>query len=412
MPQDSNPNKHCATANSLLGKNKPQSFFDKAKNAVGSSLGQGAFNFVKEKLPRIAVDNNVNGGVRRLVDAVNRGNLSFAGKTINTASQAVLGAAGINSNVVPPDPNQKTMYDNGIAAAETIGEALIVGVIDEADLPGPINDLSVLANLQQQQAQEPYDITDPQCGTTPYARDLLSNYTPKFDFMFMVQIILQPDYEDLMIQEHEQLAKDEQRKLQFLCYQFTRPDISIEYEDVNMYNFKTQVAKRTNYAPVQMKFYDDNANSSMVFLEKYIKAISPIARKPIAQQDLYETRGLDFEPYPTTSTQGGTALGELKNSSSSMEGLVNENRSIIRRVEVYHIFNFGTKVNKYSFMNPKVMNFSMMDFDMTDGSQASSIDMQLNYDSMFIETDYPINTPIIQELSKLGQRQMLKYSND
>lgn len=411
MPFDANPKKHCDLANRLLSKQEPTTFFDRARNAVGSSLGQGAFNFVKEKIPRIAVDNNVNGGVRRLVDAVNSGNLSFAGKTVNVASRAVLGAAGINPNVVPPDPNGKSMYDSGVAAAETIGEALIAGVIEEADLPGPINALSVLANLQQQVAQEPYDITDPQCGISPYALDLVP-FAPKFNFMFMVQIILQPEYENLYIQEHGQLSKEQQLKFPFLCYQFTRPDITVDYEDVNMYNFRTQVAKRVTYAPVTLRFYDDNQNSAMVFLEKYIKALSPIARKHTSQQDLYETSGLDFNGYPSSTEQRGAVLDELTASSASLGGLANENRSIIRRVEVYHIFNYGTNVNKYSFLNPRVTQFSMTDLDMMDeGSQAMSIDMQLSYDSMFLETDYPFTAPEIQRLSKLGQRQMLKFSN-
>lgn len=410
MPTDTNPLKHCEDANRLLSRKPDSSFAQLAKDTVGNALGQAAFNRVTGGVPKIHVNNNVNGGIRRLVDSVNSGNKSYAGKTINQVSRVVLDVAGVNPQVVPSDPNGKSIYDSGIGAANTIGESLIVGIIDEADLPGPINDLSALAFLQQRKADVLDDISDPQCGIAAYARDLIP-YAPKFNYMFMVQIQFQPDYADLGIQESNQLNTNEVIKFQYLCRQFTRPTVNVDYEEVNMYNFHTRVAKKITYEPVTLRLYDDNKNSSMVFLEKYLKARSPIARKTPSQQDVFETRGMDFSPYAAGNTQTGSAIQQLTNSSGSMGGLINENRSVLRRIDVYHVFNYGTKVNLYSFLNPKIMQFNISDFDMDDGAEPATIEMQLAYDSMFVHTDIDMSPPEFRERDRLGQRFMHRYSN-
>lgn len=404
MPVDNNPARHCAAVKRLLVPQGPTSFAQKAKDMVGNALGQAAFNRVTDGVPKIRVKNNVNSSVRRLVDEVNSGNISFAGKTINAAARAVFGVAGINPNVVPPDPNNKTIYDRGMQAGEYLGGLIIAGAIEEAQLPGPIGDLSALAYWQQAFGELAEDITDPSCGITAYARDLIP-YAPKFNYMFMVQITFQPDYADLGIQENHQMDNQEAIKFQYLCRRFTRPTVRVEYEELNMYNFHTRAAKKTVYEPVTMRLYDDNKNSAMVFLEKYLKAKSPIARIGKEQQDLYETRGMDFAPYEATKDQTGKIIqnGLLTNSSSSMGGLVNENRTILRRIDVYHIFNYGMRANLYSFLNPKILQFDISDFDMDEGIEPASIEFQIAYDSMHIQTDIDMSFDV-QGLSKLGER--------
>lgn len=406
MPVNNNPARHCAAVKRLLGPLPPQSFMQTAKNMVGNALGQAAFNRITDGIPKIQVKNNVNSSLRRLVDEVNSGNISFAGKTINAASRAVFTTVGINPNVVPPDPNNKTIYDRGMQAGTYLGGLIIAGAIEEADLPGPAGDLANLAYWQQNYAEMAEDITDPSCGITAYARDLIP-YAPKFNYMFMVQITFQPDYADLGIQENKQLEREESIKFQYLCRRFTRPTVNVEYEDINMYNFHTKVAKKVTYEPVTMRLYDDNKNSSMVFLEKYLKSRSPVARVTNNQQDLYENRGMDFTPYEGTKDQQGKIIQEglFTNNSASLSGLVNENRSILRRIDVYHVFNYGTRANKYSFLNPKIMQFDISDFDMDEGVEPASIEIQLAYDSMHTETDIDM-TFDIQGLSKLGERYM------
>lgn len=411
MARDTNnPEKYCTQVQRLLAKDpaggKNQSFFQKAKNLIGNTLGQAAFNKITDGVPRIAVKNNTNAALRRLADEVNSGNVSFAGRTINQVSRTVFSTVGINPNVVPSDPNGKTIYDRGKGAAEYVGGLLIAGAIGELDLPGPANDLAALAFWQMNYGELPNDITDPGCGISAYAIDLIP-YAPKFNFMFMVEFIFQPDYADMGLQETSQLDRNESIKFKYLCRSFTRPTVRTEHEEVNMYNLRTQIPKKVIYEPVTLKLLDDNKNSSMVFLEKYLKAFSPVARVHPQRQDLMEIQGMDYSPYVNTQNKTGNIISNnlLTNSSASMGGLVRENRTILRKVEVYHMFNYGMRANKYSFLNPKITQFDISDFDMDQGTEIASIDIQMVYDSMFIETDIDMSFDI-EDLSKLGKRHL------
>jgi len=378
------------------------------RKAAGNALGQAAFNYVTGSIPKIQVDNNVNAGVRLLVDSVNTSARSFAGKSVNEVSQTVFAAAGINSSIVPSDPNGQTIYGNAQTAAGVISSALIAGAVDELSLPGPISGLASLAFLQQEQSSGIIDISDPGCQVTPYARDLIE-YAPKHNFMFMVIIEFQPDYLDLGMQTNPTETTDP-IKFHYLCNQFTRPSIDIEYEDVNMYNFHTKVAKKITYEPVQLKLYDDVKNSSMVFLEKYLKVRSPIAKRSKEEAGTYETRGMDFTP--RNSGETGSLVNELPGSSASMGGLLGENKTVLSSVEVFHIFNYGARVNKYSFLNPKLTQLNMSDFDMTGAGEPTSIDLTMSYDSMFLETDVDVGTAELRDNSRLGQREILSYSKE
>lgn len=397
----------CQKVNSLFAGNKqPSGFMDKAKAAFGSSVSQGAFNYVNGQISKVAIDNNVNSGVRQLFDAVKSGATSFAGSTTNQASRAVMGAAGINPGVVPPDPQGQSIFNNAEFAANTLGNALISGVIEEANLPGPISSLSALAFLQQNESRT-IDISDPGCGITPYARDLIQ-YAPKHNFMFMVKFVFQPPYNDVGMQEHKKIDEADKIKFHYLCRSFTRPSINVDYEEVNMYNFRTKVAKRVDYEPVQLRLHDDNQNSSMVFLEKYLKSLSPVARRSPNEGDLYELKGMNFEP--DSRDRGGI---KVNMSSASVNGLDGTMRSILKEVEVYHIFDYGKRVNKYTFINPKISVFKLSDFDMDgDAVDPASIDLTLVYDSMFIETDIEVPTPHLQERSALGERHVRKYAEN
>lgn len=394
----------CAVVQGLLGGGKPTddlSLWGKAKNMFGSSLGQAAFKHVSGAIPKIEVDNNTNSHVRALADAVNSGARSFAGNSTNEVVGEIFNTVGIDSGMVPANSNDATIFSNGEAAAGFLADKMIGGVIEEADLPGPIGALASMAFVQQTAAQKPIDITDPGCGISAYARDLIA-YAPKHNFMFMVQFEFQPDYHKLSMQNNKQLDETETIKFHYLCREMERPTIDIDYEDVNMYNHRTKIAKKVNYNPINMKLVDDQKNSTMVFLEKYLKIRSPVANVNPITVETMEKAGMNWAPWDAKKTPQGT---------SSMGGLLGPNKTVLRRVVVYHIFGYGSRANKYTYLNPKIMEFNMSDFSM-DNHEPASVDIQMSYDSVFMETDIPeeeLGTNI-PERSRLGTRQVMKHS--
>lgn len=396
---------NCNVVQGLLGgnqKTKDTSMWGRAKDMFGSSIGQAAFKHVSGAIPKIEVDNNTNSHVRALADAVNSGAASFAGNTTNEVMRSIYGGVGIDPGVVPTNSTEQTIFSNGEAGAQFLADKFIAGAIEEADLPAPIGALSAMAFVQQNKAQKPQDITDPGCGISAYARDLIA-YAPKHNFMFMVQFEFQPDYEDLNMQRNKKLDKNETIKFHYLVRDMERPTIEVEYDEVNMYNFRTKVAKKVNYSPINMKLVDDQKNSTMVFLEKYLKIRSPVANKDSQTSDYYEKEGMDY---------GSWGANKVAEGTGSMGGLMGPNKSVLRRVVVYHIFGYGTRVNRYTYINPKIMEFNMSDFSQ-DNHEPSYVDIQMTYDSVFMETDIPESETGIkqlQERSQLGTRQVLKHS--
>ncbi|MFY0658063.1 MAG: hypothetical protein JXR12_15100 [Neptunomonas phycophila] len=396
---------NCNVVQGLLGgaqKTKDTSLWGRAKDMFGSSIGQAAFKHVSGAIPKIEVDNNTNSHVRALADAVNSGAQSFAGSSTNDVMRSIYGGVGIDPGVVPANSNESTIFGNGEAAAGFLADKFIAGAIEEADLPAPIGALSAMAFVQQNKAQKPQDITDPGCGISPYARDLIA-YAPKHNFMFMVQFEFQPDYNDLNLQRNKKLDKEETIKFHYLCREMERPTIEVEYDEVNMYNFRTKVAKKVNYSPINMKLVDDQKNSTMVFLEKYLKIRSPVANKDHQTSDFYEKEGMTWNGWDPTKVAEG---------SGSMGGLMGPNKSVLRRVVVYHIFGYGSRVNRYTYINPKIMEFNMSDFSQ-DNHEPAYVDLQMGYDSVFMETDIPeaeTGVQQLQERSRLGTRQVLKHS--
>lgn len=396
----------CAVVQQLMGGNSPQaekqSLFGRAKDMFGSSIGQAAFKHISGAIPKIEVSNNTNSQVRALADAVNSGAVSFIGNGTKDVTRSIFSAVGIDPGVVPANSNEATIFGNGEAAANFLADKFIAGAIEEADLPAPIGALASMAFVQQNKAQKPQDITDPGCGISAYARDLIA-YAPKHNFMFMVQFEFQPDYEDLNMQRNKKLDKNETIKFHYLVRDMERPTIEVEYDEVNMYNFRTKVAKKVNYSPINMKLVDDQKNSTMVFLEKYLKIRSPVANKDSQTSDFYEKEGMDY---------GSWGANKVAEGTGSMGGLMGPNKSVLRRVVVYHIFGYGTRVNRYTYINPKIMEFNMSDFSQ-DNHEPSYVDIQMTYDSVFMETDIPESETGIkqlQERSQLGTRQILKHS--
>lgn len=403
----------CQLVKRLKTFNEESNFYDKARSIVGSSVGQAAFKYVTGNIPKVQVDKNVGFAMTQLVDSVNSGARSFAGQGINQVTQTVFETAGINPGLVPADPNGQNIYNNATQAAEFVGGQLLQGAMDKADLPGPVGQLSALAFVQQQQAQRtPQELADPACGISAYARDLIK-YAPKFNFMFMVNITFQPAYQHLGVQEHNKIDPSEEIQFKYLCKYFSRPNISVEYEDINMYNFRSKVATKVTYEPLTLRLYDDMKNSSLTFFEKYLKTRSPIARRHPNESNIYEQHGMNFDQQ--TAGSGSGPSSELQGGSGTLGGLLpnpdgdGHSISIIKNIEVYQIFDYGRKINRYTFINPKITQFDLSDFDMENSTEPSYIEIQSAYDSMFIETDIAIDDVDVEEHSKLGQRYIRKY---
>ena len=192
---------------------------------------------------------------------------------------------------------------------------------------------------------------------------ILNNYAPKSKFLYIVEFIFYAEY-----------TNDIPHNFTFLIHKFDRPEISVEYEEVNMYNFRTNVPKKTNYGPVSFELHDDIQNEAMNFMVSYLRRISPLFNQEYVAS--LELNGMNSE-----------------NTSSSYGLFTTENNTnIIQSINVYHLYNLSNTMDKHTFNNPKIEKATMSELNMAE-STGSSITLSIIYDNYFLNTGVQAELP-------------------
>ncbi len=214
------------------------------------------------------------------------------------------------------------------------------------------------------------------CGATPYAMDLIA-FAPKFQFMFIVEIKYAPEYAPALGEIAKQVA--------FVVKTSTRPKFNVDYEEVNMYGFRTRVARRVEYQPMQMSFYDDNKNAALKFFVAYMRATSPIANiKTDSPQYEFENNGMNFTKPPAAALFDGTSP-PMSGHSSSYGPLVGNAKSLLSEIRIHHVFDYGNKMNTYHFYNPRITSFNPSDLTMLETGDGCEFSFEFLYDGIYID---------------------------
>ncbi len=201
-----------------------------------------------------------------------------------------------------------------------------------------------------------------------YAADLIA-YAPKHRFIFKVKFVFNDPYSRI------------NKEFMYVVKQIDKPKVTFEYEDVNMYNFRTKVLKAIRHEPLQMMFHDDIQNKVLDFFNAYRVAHSPVSSMSYNQAAKLESAGMDFyQP------------GLLGRNSASVGVLENNQKNILNRIEVIQVYAHGTRQNTFIFTNPRIENF---DFDNLDheGSEGNALSVSFNYDTLYIKDDITRGTP-------------------
>jgi hypothetical protein len=195
--------------------------------------------------------------------------------------------------------------------------------------------------------------------SSKYAADLIA-YAPKHRFIFKVKFVFNSAYANI------------NREFMYVVKQIDKPKVTFEYEDVNMYNYHTKVLKSIRHEPLQMIFHDDIQNKVLEFFNAYRTAYSPISTMGPGQVAMFENAGMDFyEP----GTEG--------RNSASMGLLEDDNKTVLKYIEVIQVYGHGTRQNSFFFINPRIENF---DFDNLDHehSDGNALSVSFNYDALYI----------------------------
>ncbi len=358
----------------FLVKDCPTADMETEKSSFFRTLG---------KIGDIEALNNVNGqigeGLRALETVSNQLRLgkgvptiwSSASTSIENGANAVLGTVGIDPNAARSLGQRFNpgVLNRAVGQAEQIYDRVRQGNFEIRDVPEAIQDFGNLGQLikgvftpssQAPTAKEPPG----GCPPSPYAVDLI-NLAPKHKFLFVVEFVFTAEYQ---AQFTAQGVKD----FAFVIKRTTRPNMTFEYEDVNYYNFRTKVLKKSEYQPMTMTFYDDLTDNVLRFYTRYMQIISPISRSVgDGTSNLFEESGMTFD-------QGGGV------NSASINAVGDTTKTIIDYVNLYHIVNAGRQVDVYRFDNPRLHTMTLDDLDMAEGSTGSEIAVEFNYDGLNI----------------------------
>jgi len=344
-------------------------------------------------------------------DSIRTGNVSAASLPSDSqGAQYVYDHVGISSTAA----QQAASFNPGVAnraygQAQSIFQQVKQGNFQVSDIPGVFTDLQNLSTLTAGIFTEPK--SDKRkfeaCGASPYAVDLISR-APKYKFLFVVQFEFTEPYSSFSNIDAAFVVKNS-----------TRPNITFEYEDVNMYGYWSKVPKRTVYEPMTMKFYDDNWNQAMMLYNAYLQAMSPIANINFDQKmedvrGVIEHRSLDYS-YMNMGENYGASSHSYAASYGPTAG--KEVMNIFKRITLFHVYQSGQLMNVYSFHNPKIMTLELDDLDMADNGNGNEVSFQFAYDSVSIETGYDVSDTTkynLEELSKgtLGSSYPLHYVGD
>lgn len=308
-----------------------------------------------------------------------------ASDSINEGADAVLEAVGLNPVAVSGSLNSLNpgVANRAYAQAQDIYQRVKSGNFKTSDIPEVFSDLQNLEILArgifttQDRDTRKYE----RCVASPYAVDLI-RYAPKFKFLFVVDFTLTAPYQPWGKYTQE---------MAFVVKRSTRPSVEFEYEDINMYNFRTKVAKRSVYPPLSMTFYDDNRNNAFLFYTAYMRAMSPIANMQQGVGDQvgdYEARSMNF-----SSSMNGT-FGQndpVTRRYSASLGPLNDNvHNILGRLRLFQIFDYGRLMNIYNFYNPRILTFGLDELNMAESGDGNEFEFQFDYDGMYVQPGWDV----------------------
>lgn len=200
-----------------------------------------------------------------------------------------------------------------------------------------------------------------------YAESLIK-YAPKNRFLFKVEFVFEGNFTF-------------NREFMYVVKAIDKPKVTFEYEEINMYNFKTRVLKSVRHEPLTMTFHDDIQNKVVDFFNEYRKAYSPVSKMHVNQKSTYEDSGMDFG---TGEEQSGSA------SSGLLPG--GKSKGILSHIVLTHVFAHGSAQNRFTFINPKIDQFDFDNVD-HDTSDPNSLTVSFSYDGLYVDSVAIAGTP-------------------
>jgi hypothetical protein len=349
----------------------------------------------------------VNKGVGQVVNQFNTSVHTNVAKFVNGGSKQIL-----NSINAPPLVREAVRNISApiVQAAVTSAGNIFQGILDGVFNTGTVKkfeslqvlkhavsaddlfakdmmNLNVLAGVAGNITSKPEEILLDNTSS-PFADDIANMFPPKFKFLFLVEFIFNEPFNNQPVFS--------QSNFNTVIHKFDRPKIEIEHDDFNLYNFTTQVPKSVKYGPVTITAHDDVKGNTLAALVKYLRNISPIFNINASNGTSFEHEGgLNFKGAYQSSN-----FSSVQQGSGETRSYLDDVRTIIKEIRVYHVYDFGKYVDVYKYFNPKITSITMDDFNMSEGGQGNSVSFDFAYDGFYIDLQKtPQDVPIFESIN-------------
>lgn len=218
----------------------------------------------------------------------------------------------------------------------------------------------------------------------------------------------------------------------FLCTKATRPTIKFDIEEVNKYNQRVFVQKRSEYDPLDLTFIDDDKNITHTNFETMLRLLvpnmnltsapklsdvmafnqpktnidKPLNLKPLSTNDILSSNNTDNESDNDTSgvrastSDISTAFQTYAGSIAPYHEPYVGQGFYIKQINVYQVYRWGNFVNKFQYFNPIMSSCAFSEINAV-GDVESSVSTSFRYGSMTISTE-EITLPVADKLKEIS----------
>jgi len=207
---------------------------------------------------------------------------------------------------------------------------------------------------------------------------------PRTKFLFKVSFAFNQQARSLLAQVMGVDPDTIQRQLTFSVRTIDKPQFEFEYEEVNLYNFRTKVLRRITHRDVNISFYDDTGNTVLRFLEMYRRAFMPIARLNQAGiSDSLDQFGFAFSQTPTSR-------------DTSLRGVLpGRAMTPLAQIIIHQIYVDGgstgptnpqhaVKSNNFIFTNPRLTAINYDELDVEQGGSPGITTVSFDFDTLYV----------------------------
>lgn len=386
-----------------------------------------------------AANASVNGAVSKVIgDFTTAQNQGTVSSFLNQGYQQLFSAMGYDPNQVAimNQDSSNPVLNAGVAGASEVFMSIVNKKLDNSNF-GPLKSLNTLQSLIQNPTVTIYEnlpasltkmhwfvvametllrknnlpnvstfgTLNPAVlvDTSSYAQDLVEQHVPKQKFLFLMNIKFKGSFASVF-----------QNGFTFEVKRVDRIKTRIDYEIVNMYNFKTPVAKSVMYEPITVELHDAIDNFTFAFFLTYMQIMSPVFRSNIAgiagqprqsntqggqtstPANIIDSSGMNYDggyyggsdaaSNPWSGSLSPAALQNFGGATSANPAVLPyEELTIIDEITIYHVYGFGIYTDVYHYINPRITDFSLDNLDMAD-SGTNSISFNFMYDAVNVES--------------------------